>query len=129
MIARRVNDSELSAMLTKWRGLSGPFTVEQDDDERFFVKDDTGTIVATVEDFDEHTEAIARLFAGATDDVKALGNTVVALSEEIERLRDIISDAGAHLVNVHASDCEGGYRRCACDVEKARAALATAVSQ
>lgn len=77
-------------MLATWRGLSGPFTVEQDDDECFFVKDDTGTIVATVEDFDEHIEAIARLFAGAPDDVKALAHTVIAQDADLARLRALV---------------------------------------
>lgn len=86
----RITTDQAKSIAAKWKGYDGPYSVTQDDDGGCVIHCED-TIVAHVEDFDEHSEPLARLFAEAPDDVKMLSAEVVAQAAEIERLRAIVN--------------------------------------
>ncbi len=97
MTPRIYTAAEAQALAAKWKGYDGPYAVAPDDQGDYVIHHSEGAdmAVARVEDFDEHSEPLARLFAAAPDDVKALAATVEAQAAEIARLRErvVISDA------------------------------------
>lgn len=83
---RIVSAEESRALREKWHRYDGPYEVSPDDTGDLVIHYED-TIVARIEDFDEHSEPLARLFASAPDDVKMLSRGVEALHAEVERFR------------------------------------------
>lgn len=83
---RIVSAEESRALREKWHRRDGPYEVSPDDTGDLVIHYED-TIVARIEDFDEHSEPLARLFASAPDDVKMLSRGVEALHAEVERFR------------------------------------------
>lgn len=85
-MTRIITADEARALAAKWKGYDGPYGVSWDDEGDCVVHYDDMT-VARVAHFDGgHTEPLARLFAAAPDDVKALAATVIVQATKIERL-------------------------------------------
>ena len=86
-MTRIITADEARALAAKWKGYDGPYGVSWDDEGDCVVHYDDMT-VARVAHFDGgHTEPLARLFAAAPDDVKALAATVVAQAADNTVLR------------------------------------------
>ena len=84
-----ITADEARALVAKWKGYDGPYDVSPDDEGDIVIHYEDMT-VARVEDFDEHSEPLARLFAAAPDDVKSLAHTIIAQTAELAALRAII---------------------------------------
>jgi hypothetical protein len=82
----RITTDDARTIAAKWKGYDGPYGVARDDDGGCVIHCED-TIVARVEDFDKHSEPLARLFADAPDDVKMLSAEVIAQAAEIEKLK------------------------------------------
>jgi len=83
---RIVSADEARALREKWHRYDGPYEVSPDDTGDLVIHYED-TIVARIEDFDEHSEPLARLFASAPDDVKMLARTVEVLLAAVSDLR------------------------------------------
>lgn len=89
-----ITADEARALVAKWKGYDGPYDVSPDDEGDIVIHYEDMT-VARVEDFDEHSEPLARLFAAAPDDVKVLAHTIEAQAEEMASLRAEVDEMHA----------------------------------
>jgi hypothetical protein len=78
---------EALGLAAKWKGYDGPYSVSWDDEGDCVVHCEDTTVARVFHVDGGHTEPLARLFASAPDDVKALAATVIAQADEITVLR------------------------------------------